>query len=72
MASGDELWRLSERKNESDAGARVPAGRGEGGGGEVEPLTLGFFAEIVASYWPTGALQRVFSQIRKLKTAFLP
>lgn len=60
MASSDELAlrRLSESKNESDAGERVPAGEGEEG--EVELPTLGFFAGIVASYWPTGALQRVF------------
>lgn len=59
-ASGDDLAlrRLSERKNESDAGERVPAGR-ESEGGVVEPPTVGFFAGIVASYWPTGALQRV-------------
>lgn len=46
-------------------------GGGEAEGGGVEPPTLGFFAGIVESYRPTGALQRVFSQKRKLKTAFL-
>lgn len=46
--------RPSERKNESDAGERVPAG-----GGGVERPTAGSFAGIVASYGPTGALPSV-------------
>lgn len=56
---GSALQSLSERKNLSDAGERVPAGRG-GEGAEEEVPTLGFFARIVAFFWPTGALQRVF------------